>query len=394
MKTIARTYLAVAALLLAAACDNDPNVVIVDPGEKPGQPTDLFATYAWVLEGFDNGQPVGYPSVQVTWLPPAEWDDEVFRVYGKRASASGFTLIATVTSCTDFGCVYTDRNVAHGVDYEYYVTAYNERGNQETESDFRDVVRVPANQRPNAPGTVEAVGLDDAVFLRWTPNATTAGSTSRYVVYLTGVGSQASQYLVGQTDGNGFLDQRAENGSVYRYRVAAVDSLGHYSNLSAEVSGVPRPDFSGELVFAYADSLAASGFRFQTDETANPIVAGNSASAQWRLETDLTGWRIVPLNGTQVMEWGRTTALTCGPGADAGCTAARVAPTAGYTTAPIVVDPEYSYVFRVTGGDGQPHFAVLRVSMLGTDQNGKDLMIFDWAYQSVPNEPRLQVSGR
>ena len=393
MKTIAKRYAVVAALLLAAACDRDPNGVIVVPGEEPGQPTDLFASYAWVLEGFENNQPVGYPSVQVTWLPPSDWDNEVFRVYGRRASDAGFTLIATVTSCTDFGCVYTDRNVAHGTDYEYYVSAYDESGGGETESDFRDVVRVPAAQRPAAPASPQSVALDNALFLTWSPPAGNAG-ISRYVVYLTRVDDEQSRYAAGQTDGTGFLDQRAENGSEYAYRIAAVDTLGHYSNLSAEVTGVPRPDFSGELVYAFADSAAGSGFRFQADESANPIVPGSSASAHWRLESDATGWRIVPLNGTQVTEFGRTTALVCGPGADAGCTAARVAPTAGYTTAPIAVDAEYSYVFRVTGGDGQPHFAVLRVTMLGTDQNGKDLMIFDWAYQTRANEPRLQVSAR
>lgn len=394
MKTIARKYLAVAALLLAAACDNDPDVVVVQPGDEPGQPTDLFATYAWVLEGFENNQPVGYPSVQVTWLPPADWGTEVFRVYGKRASAASFTLIATVTSCTDFGCVYTDRNVAHGVDYEYYVSAYNESSDLETESDFRDVVRVPANARPSAPTAPDAVSLDNSVFLRWSANTANGANVSRYVVYLTGVDNESSSYLVGQTDGTGFLDQRAENGSRYRYRVATVDTLGHYSNLSSEVTGTPRPDFSGELVYAFADSAAASGFRFQPDESANPIVAGNSTSAHWRLESDLAGWRIVPLNGTQVLEYGRTTALVCGPGSDAGCTAARVAPTVGYSTAPIAVDAEYSYVFRVTGGDGQPHFAVLRATMLGTDQNGKDLMIFDWAYQTVANDPVLNITAR
>jgi hypothetical protein len=393
MKTIARKYVVAAGLLLAAACDRDPNVVIVDPGEEPGMPTDLFASYAWVLEDFQNGQPVGYPSVQVSWLPPSDWDDEVFRVYGKRASDANFTLIGTVTSCTDVGCVYTDRNVQPGGSYEYYVAAYDESGDLETASDFRDVVGVPAANRPAAPSALDAVGLDDAAFLRWTAPAN-PGAVSRYVVYLTSVNGTASLYQAGQTDGTGFLDQRAENGARFGYRVATLDSLGHYSNLSSEVFVTPRPDFSGELVYAFADSVAASGFRFQANEADNPILAGTSTSAQWRLESDLTGWRIVPLNGTQVTEFGRTTALVCGPGADAGCTAARVAPTAGYTTAAIPVDAEYSYVFRVTGSDGQPHFAVLRVTMLGTDQTGKDLMIFDWAYQTRPNEPQLSVSAR
>lgn len=391
MKTI--KYIAAAGLLLAAACERDPNVVIVNPGEEPGMPTDLFASYAWVLEDFQNGQPVGYPSVQVSWLPPSDWDDEVFRVYGKRAADASFTLIATVTSCTDIGCVYTDRNVQPGGSYEYYVAAYDESSDLETASDFRDVVGVPAANRPAAPTALDGVGLDDAAFLRWTAPAN-PGAVSKYVVYLTSVNGTASLYQAGQTDGTGFLDQRAENGSRFGYRIATLDSLGHYSNLGSEVFVSPRPDFAGELVYAFADSAAASGFRFQANEADNPILAGTSTSAHWRLESDMTGWRIVPMNGSQITEFGRTTALVCGPGADAGCTAARVAPTAGYTTAPIYVDPEYSYVFRVTGSDGQPHFAVLRVTMLGTDQNGRDLMIFDWAYQTRPNEPQLSVSAR
>jgi hypothetical protein len=394
MKTIARKYIAAAGLLLAAACDNDPNVVIVEPGDPPGQPTDLFATYAWVLEDFNNsGQPVGYPSVQVTWLPPTQWDDEVFRVYGKRASDANFTLIATVTSCTDAGCVYTDRNVQPGVSYEYYVAAYDESDNLQTESDFRDVVAVPGTPRPLAPTALEGVGLDNAGFLRWSSNPGNGNSASKYVVFLTSLDGEATLYQAGQTDGTGFLDQRAENGSRFGYRIATLDTLGHYSNLSSEVFVSPRPDFSGELVYAFADSAALSGFRFQPDEAADPRMPGTSTSAHWRLESDATGWRIVPLNGTQVTEWGRTTALVCGPGADAGCTAPRTAPTAGYTTSPIYVDPEYSYVFRVTGTDGQPHVAVLRVTMLGS-ADGKDLMIFDWAYQTRPNEPQLSVGAR
>jgi hypothetical protein len=392
MKIIKRKWFAAAALVLAAACDEGGDVVIVDPGEEPGMPTDLFASYAWVLEDFQNGQPVGYPSVQVSWLPPSDWDDEVFRVYGKRASASDFTLIATVTSCSDLGCVYTDRNVQPGVDYEYYVSAYDERADLETASDFRDVVAVPGTARPAAPTALDGVGLDNAAFLRWTAPAN-AASVSKYVVFLTSVDGEAALYQAGQTDGTGFLDQRAENGARYGYRIATLDTLGHYSNLSSEVFVSPRPDYSGEFLYAFADSAELSGFRFQPNELDNPTLPGTSASAHWRLESDAAGLRIVPLNGTQVTEFGPTTALVCGPGADEGCTAARVAPAAGYTTSPIAVNAEYSYVFRVTGNDGQPHFAVLRVTMVGTSQ-GKDLMIFDWAYQTRANEPQLSVGAR
>jgi hypothetical protein len=380
-------------LLLAAACNDDPDIIVL-PGDPPGEPLDLFATYEWVLEGFDGTTAVGHPEVQLTWLPPTSWDDEVFRVYGKSASSQDYFLIATVTSCTDAGCVYRDRNVAAGTDYDFYVATYDETTNQETTSEFAELVRVPGAARPAAPAGPEAVALDGGVFLRWSPAASSGDNVSKYLVYLTRLDGEEFTYAAGQTDGTGFLDQRAENGSEYGYRIATVDTMGHVSNLSAEVFAIPRPDFSGELVYAFADSALLSGFRFQQDEDANPILAGNSASAHFRLESDGTGYRIVPLNGTQVTEFGFTTALVCGPGSDAGCVAARTAPTSGYSTAPLYIDPEYSYVFRVTGDDGQPHYAVIRVAMLGSDQDGNDLAIFDWAYQLQPNEPRLEVRGR
>jgi len=380
-------------LLLAAACNDDPDVILV-PGDPPGEPRDLFVRYEWVLEGFDGVTAVGHPVVDLAWLPPTDWNDEVFRVYGKRASSADYFLIATVTSCTDAGCVYRDRNVAPGEDYEYYVATYDGSTNQETATEFSELVGVPGAARPAAPTTPQAVALDGGVFLGWSPAASGGDNVSRYLVYLTRLDGEEFTYAVGQTDGLGFLDQRAENGSEYGYRVATVDTLGHVSNLSTEAFAIPRPDFSGELVYAYADSAALSGFRFQADEADNPIVSGGSASAHFRLESDFGGYRIVPLNGAQVTEFGFTTALVCGPGADAGCTAASSAPATGYSTSAIAIDPEYSYVFRVTGDDGQLHYGVVRITVLGTDQDGNDLAIFDWAYQLQPNEPRLEIRGR
>lgn len=393
MKTTRILTLA-AGLMLAAACDDDPDVIVTPGGDPPGEPRDVFARYEWVLEGFDGNTAVGHPEVEVTWLPPTAWDDEVFRVYAKRTSSSSYSLIGTVTSCTTDGCVYRDRNVSSGTNYDYYVATYDETTDLETTSEFSEVVAVPGAAQPAAPATPDAIALDNGVFVRWSTPAANASNVSRFLVYLTSLDGEDFLYPVGQTDGNGFLDQRAENGSEYGYRIATVDTLGHVSNLSAQVFAIPRPDFSGELVYAFADSAALSGFRFQQDEADNPILAGSSTSAHFRLESDGSGYRIVPLNGTQVTEFGFTTALTCGPGSDAGCSAVRVAPTAGYSTAPMTIEPEFSYVFRVTGDDGQIHYGVVRVTMLGADQDGNDLAIFDWAYQLVPNEPQLYVAGR
>jgi hypothetical protein len=386
-------FSALAAATLLAACNRDHT--FVGGGRQPDAPTDLTAQARWILEGFTAaGQPSGYAAVDLAWFPPSSWNQEVFRVYGRRAGDSGFFLIATVTSCTTAGCVYRDRNVVAGQTYEYYVATTVESSDQETPTEFRETVRVPGASTPATPLADSAVALDNASYLRWRDGGAGA-SLWKYIVYLTRIDATSYLYGLGETDGAAFVDTRATNGHVYRYRVAAVDTSEHVSALSAEITVAPRPDASGELIYSFQSNAAQSGFRFQASEATDPILAGGSATAQWRLEQDAAGWRIVPLNGTAVLEYpgGRTTALACGPGADANCRAATRAPVAGYQSTPVLVNPEFSYVFRVTGSDGQPHYGVIRVQLLGSDASARQLMIFDWAYQSLPNDARLNRVG-
>lgn len=392
MRTLLRASVAAMAVIALAACEDNDNIII-GGGARPDAPRDFTARYEWTLEGFSQTRAVGSPGVRLAWSPPATWDDEVFRVYGKRSSSSSFALIATVTSCTVDGCVYLDRNVRAGERYEYFVSTYDETRGTERDSEFREGVSVPAATRPAAPRADSVTALDAALYLRWTPQGT-AASLWKYQVYLTRLNDEASFYQAGETDGPGYLDLRAVNGSRYTYRVAAVDTLGHVSDLSGEIAGVPRPDAASELIYSLSANAALSGFRFVTSETADPIVDGTSAQAQWRLEADAGGWRIVPLNGTGVLQHPtRTTALVCGPSADASCTAVTRAPTAGYQTTPVTVTPEFSYVFAVRGTDRQPRYGVVRAEILGKDASGRDLMIFSWAYQSRANEPRLSRTG-
>ena len=57
------------------------------------------------------------------------------------------------------------------------------------------------------------------------------------------------------------------------------------------------------------------------------------------------------------------------------------APTTGYVVTDLGLAPQTSYVLRVTGDDGEQHYAVIRVELLGFDQDDQAIMIFDWAYQ-------------
>jgi hypothetical protein len=385
MRTLFRTT-ALAALLMGAAACNETTFV-TDGGERPSAPTDLRGEYVWELEGFSGTQPVGYHAVKLNWLPPTRWNQEPFRVYGKRRSAADYTLIATVSSCTDKGCTYTDRNVAPGIEYQYYVATVNERSNEEANSATSEVVFVRNTASPAAPQTRAPVALDDAVYLRWTG---VGASAARYRVYLTRIDGRADYlYPVGESDGTGYVDLNAENGHVYGYRLATVDTAGRVGPLSAEITAVPRPDRTAELVYGFQDNAAQSGFRYNVAAGTAQVVSGSAADAHWRLERDGAGWRIVPLNGVRVVDAGRTTALSCGPASGAECVAVTTAPATGFVSTPLPLSPEISYVLAVPGASGAVHYSVVRVQLLGSDQQGRALMVFDWSLQQRANEPRL-----
>src|SRR5690606_4782155 len=155
---------------------------------------------------------------------------------------------------------------------------------------------------------------------------------------------------------------------------------------------IPRPDYHAELIYPLADSAQASGFRFTDSEDDNPIVPGTAAAAQWRLESGPSGLRIVPLGQTRVTDGIFTTALTCGPGSEADCQYVATAPaSSAFGTEPVAVSTGNTYVFEVAAG-GLVHFAKIRVQGDGADAQGRNVMVLDWAYQLVPDEPSLDLS--
>jgi hypothetical protein len=245
-----------------------------------------------------------------------------------------------------------------------------------------------ASPSPQTPGALATRSLDHGVFLRWT--APQSG-VERYVVYLQ---DGSNLLTVGETDGTNFFDSRAENGTVYQYRVAAVDASGHFSNLSSTVAGIPRPDYHAEVIFAASDSLRLSGFRFRTSDASDPLVGGNDSGAQWRLETIGGVPSIVPRGQTALTGPQESSELTCGAGSDSDCVSVDRAPAASsFQNAPVPARASQTYVFRVVGDDNRTHYGKIRV--IGTTTvNGRNAMIFDWAYQVRADEPSLSRIAR
>ncbi len=367
-------------LLLAAAGAGCDEVVVGDrwTGEGPPPPRALDAAY------FNRG-------VDLVWELHPQWNGETFRVYSRRTGQGTYTLAAEVTSCSQGICRYRDTNVQAGRSYEYYVASVSPRSGLETASDFAVEVQVPQPVAPPVPGGLRGIALDNAVYLNWNDRAREASDFSHYRVWLEG--GDGSVILLGETDSEGFLDLLVENGNTYGYFVTSVDSQGHESEGSTLATATPRPDFHGEFLYAFEDRPSLSGFRFPDSEAVNPVLPGTSQDRDFRLEVDADGWWLVPGPGVQVHQAAiPTTALRCGPAADAGCTEVTSAPTGNWGGGDIGLAPGFSYVLRMPAGQGEWYYGVIRITHVGFAQDGA-LAIFDWAFQLQPGNPALYRGG-
>lgn len=356
--------------LALVGCEED--YFVAPGGDGPAAPRNLAVSY---YAG----------AVTVSWELGPGWDGEAFRVYGKRASDRDYFLIAEVTSCSSGFCSYADINILAGQSYDYYVAAVDGAG-YETASSEAIRVDVPQMSPPPVPGSIGVVALDNANFVYWGSGSRSADDFSFYRVYLF---DQGTSFLLGETDSEGFIDLLAGNGVTYSYFVSAVDDQGHESQGSATAEGTPRPDFHGEVLYDHFAQPALSGFVFQDSEASNPVVDGSSSARHFRLETDSEGWWLVPGAGVTVYPSGfETTALKCGPAADATCVSLDVAPSSGYQSGDVGLFPQTTYALRIPAPGGV-RYASVRVSILGFDQAGDPLMIFDWAYQTQVGNPNL-----
>jgi hypothetical protein len=363
-----------AAALAALAVAGCEDIGTVDGSNGPPPPRDVQAFY------YDR-------AVHVSWELHPQWRDEPFRIYGKRTTDANFFLLAEVTSCRDGRCAYIDRNITANRSYEYFVAAVSPRSGLETASDVSVVVDVPEPIPPPVPGSVDAVALDNAVFVQWDRRSRDASDFGFYRVYIEG--SDGTVVFLGETDSEGFLDLLVENGNTYGYFVSAVDDQGHESTGSELSLATPRPDFHGEFLYAFEDRPLLSGFRFQEREDLDPILPGDDPDRDFRLEIDQDGWWLAPGPGVEVHRNAiPTTALKCGPAADAGCSDVRVAPAGDYSGQDVSLAPDHSYVLRVPAGGGEWHYGLIRVTHVGFAQDGA-IAIFDWAFQLQPGNRAL-----
>lgn len=364
-----RYRLVVAAAICLGACDG-----MLTNVEDPAPPRNLDGEY------YNMG-------VDLRWELDDRWDGEAFRVYGKRTTEAEFFFIAEVTSCAEGVCVYRDINISPELVYEYYAASVHGETGTEAASPRSVEVFVPAPVPPPVPADVEAVALDDQVYLRWRDNSSEDDDFSAYRVYATGADED---YLLGDTDSPGFIDLLAENGKTSEYYVTSVDVQGHESGASPVVESTPRPDYAGERVFAYEHKPKSSGFRFRQSDDIQAVMHGDDADRHFRIEYyDGRFWFVPGPNASVHMTSKETSALKCGPGADSDCVSWDEAPRSGYLSEEVHLEAGFTYVFRVPGDDEEMRYGAVRPTL--TAPCPDYFVIFDWAYQTQAGNPQLSL---
>lgn len=326
--------------------------------------------------------------VDLLWEMHRKWDGEPFRVYGKEDTSPEYFFIAEVTSCASGQCVYRDINVSSEAKYEYYVAAVDSETGAEAASEHSVEVYVPSPQPPPTPTSLDAVALDGAVYLHWPDDGAAAHDFAAYRVYTV----SREIYLLGESDSPAFLDAVVKNGTTYDYFVTSVDDLGHESLGSHLVSATPRPDYTGELAYAYSDVPGSSAFRFQESGRTQAVIDGDDSNRHFRIYVnDDRLWFGLGDRVRVHAEIKATSALTCGPGADPDCTSWDEAPETGYVEEDLAIKAGYTYMFHVPGDDGEMRYGAVRVTHYSSCPDDDRFVIFDWAYQTQAGNPHLSL---
>ena len=182
---------------------------------------------------------IGDGEIWLNWQAVEGKDEVLYVVY------RSFGDDAAVAIDSTFETRYKDQGLLYELEYTYRITAINGGG----ESDSSNAVSgQPLNNlTPQAPTSVRAVAhhlevlgqLDIA--LDWADNAET--DLAGYHIYRsTKQGfTPTLEHLLVQVSKSGFIDEGIEVGTVYYYRITAVDLGGKESKASGEVSDVALP---------------------------------------------------------------------------------------------------------------------------------------------------------
>jgi len=243
--------------------------------------------------------------------------------------------------------------------------------------DEHTVVSPRDSTAPAAPRGLYSVTGDGEVFLHWQAN--TESDVVGYRVYQSpcASGSSCPYDLIGATTGTSFAVPGLANGVTRYFAVAAYDRSGNESDLSYnDIYDTPRPEGFGRALTNSTDAPATAGYDF----SAFAVVPFDDTHADIYYST--TGGErrmIAPFTDTEIQDAGFASSLD----------AVDFAPPSGWSpTGAVELIVGHCYVVRITSSPGVVNYGKFRVTSLSGTQ-----VVFDWAYQTDPNNGELSQTG-
>ncbi|MDZ7765147.1 MAG: fibronectin type III domain-containing protein [Melioribacteraceae bacterium] len=185
--------------------------------------------------------------------------------------------------------------------------------------------------------------------------------------------------LIGSTESDYFVDYDALNGETYFYAVAAYDYDGNESELSYDyVKDTPRPEGYNRAIFEYISYPEKSGYDF-SDYSITPY---NSEYADFFFEEYNGVYYINVWWDTDLQDMGATYDIYD----------VTEAPVNGWI--PLHEDENVKYTEAIPGHTYviwtyDDHYAKVRINSIQGN-----MMVFDWAYQTVNGERELKRGNR
>jgi hypothetical protein len=330
------------------------------------------------------GRPAG---VILRWDDTSDPDVFGWNVYGRDASAGPWQLLGTTTSPS-----WHDQGQP---ELQYHVTAY---GSGTSESGPSNAVTIDERLALAKPGSLSSISLNGAVALVWSDESYQSDPDGfwHYRVYAAPYDLDrdlcgSDWGLEGTTVAAEFRVGALANGVPRCFAVSGISIEGFESLWSPIRADTPRPEARNVALTARQVTEASAGFRFWRDANGDGTVqpaelgrvsAGSGSDIDFAVNRDGSGRLLLtPVRaGASVAIYG-TTAI-------GDLTAIDVAPTTGYGRTAVEARPGWGYVFELDMGDGFYRYGALRVSHVG-----RDLIIFDWSFQTDPGNPELVIAS-
>ena len=228
------------------------------------------------------------------------------------------------------------------------------------------------DEPPATPRGVKTITGDEQVIVEWYPNG--EYDLAGYTVWRGRDGTNFDA-LVEVSDGaTRYTDTTVRNGETYYYAVSAYDADGNESELSPEdASDTPRPEGRNVVLDDYNLFPDRSGFDFSLPQKGSIPWDTPATDVYFGFDTEVNVTYLYSDNETFMQDLGYHEYFD---GVD-------IVPEFGYTT--LFVELIEGHVYAIYTPDG--NFAKIQVRKLSDDA-----VIFDWAYQTDPDNVQLAPS--